>query len=671
MNSKTSRRTFVKGLAAGGILGGFGLWRTPVWAVTSPGLQSVLTGNEFDLFIGETPVNITGSPRTAMTINGSLPGPLLRWREGETVTLRVKNRLDQDTSIHWHGIILPANMDGVPGLSFHGIAPDGMYEYKFKVHQNGTYWYHSHSGFQEQVGVYGPIVIDSKEPEPFQYNRDYVVMLSDWTDEDPGRVLAKLKKQSDYYNHHKRTVGDFIDDVSQKGWSATVANRKMWAEMKMNPTDLSDVSGDTYTYLMNGQAPNGNWTGIFKPGEKLRLRFINGSAMSYFDVRIPGLKMTVVAADGQHVKPVSVDEFRIAVAETYDVIVEPVSEEAYTIFAQSMDRTGYARGTLAVREGLKAPVPAIDPRPLLTMDDMGMGGMAGMDHGSMAGIDGGAMKQGDMSGMAGMDHSKMTGMDQGDMSGMDHSKMTGMDQGDMSGMAGMDHSKMTGMDQGDMSGMSGMDHSKMTGMDPGDMSGMAGMDHSKMAGMDQGDMSGMAGMGGEMQSHPASETNNPLVDGQAMSATPKLNDPGIGLRNNGRRVLTYSDLKSTFQDPDGREPNRTIELHLTGHMEKFSWSFNGIKFADAEPLRLKYGERLRITLVNDTMMTHPIHLHGMWSDLEDENGNFMVRKHTIDMPPGTKRSYRVTADALGRWAYHCHLMFHMEMGMFREVRVDE
>ena len=658
MHSKTSRRTFVKGLAAGGILGGLGLWRTPVWAVTSPGLPSVLTGNEFDLFIGETPVNITGSPRTAMTINGSLPGPLLRWREGETVTLRVKNRLDQDTSIHWHGIILPANMDGVPGLSFHGIAPDGMYEYKFKVHQNGTYWYHSHSGLQEQAGVYGPIVIDSKEPEPFQYNRDYVVMLTDWTDEDPGRVMAKLKKQSDYYNHHKRTVGDFIDDVSKQGWSAAVADRKMWAEMKMNPTDLADVSGDTYTYLMNGQAPNGNWTGIFKPGEKLRLRFINGSAMSYFDVRIPGLKMTVVAADGQYVQPVSVDEFRIAVAETYDVIVEPATEEAYTIFAQSMDRTGYARGTLAVREGLKAPVPAIDPRPLLTMDDMGMGGMAGMDHGSMAGMGGGDMKQGDMSGMAGMDHSKMQGMDEGGMTGM-----TGMDSGDMTNMAGMDHSKMAGMDKGDMSNMAGMDHSKMAGMDKGDMPNMAGMDHSQMG--------GMGGMGGEMQSHPASETNNPLVDMQAMNPTPKLNDPGIGLRNNGRRVLTYSDLKSTFQDPDGREPNRTIELHLTGHMEKFSWSFNGIKFSDAEPLRLKYGERLRITLVNDTMMTHPIHLHGMWSDLEDENGKFMVRKHTIDMPPGTKRSYRVTADALGRWAYHCHLLFHMEMGMFREVRVDE
>ncbi|WKC36703.1 copper resistance system multicopper oxidase [Ectopseudomonas chengduensis] len=593
MQSKTTRRTFVKGLAAAGILGGMGMWRTPVWAVTSPGQPNVLSGNDFDLFIGETPVNITGAARTAMTINGSLPGPILRWREGETVTLRVRNRLKEDTSIHWHGIILPANMDGVPGLSFHGIAPDGMYEYKFKVNQNGTYWYHSHSGLQEQVGVYGALVIDAKEPEPFSYDRDYVVLLSDWTDENPARVLAKLKKQSDYYNYHKRTVGDFINDVSEMGWSAAVADRKMWAEMKMSPTDLADVSGYTYTYLMNGQAPDGNWTGIFKPGEKIRLRFINASAMTYFDVRIPGLKMTVVAADGLHVKPVSVDEFRIAVAETYDVIVEPDSEQAYTVFAQSMDRTGYARGTLAVQEGLSAPVPSPDPRPLIAMGDMGM------DHGSMA---------------------------------------------------GMDHGSMAGMDHGSMQG------------------GMAGMDHSQMAGMDH---SGMAGMAGAMQAHPASETNNPLVDMQTMTPTHKLDDPGIGLRDNGRRVLTYSDLRSTFLDPDGREPSRTIELHLTGHMEKFSWSFDGIKFSDAEPLRLKYGERVRITLVNDTMMTHPIHLHGMWSDLEDANGNFLVRKHTIDMPPGSKRSYRVTADALGRWAYHCHLLLHMEMGMFREVRVDE
>ncbi|MEO8643046.1 copper resistance system multicopper oxidase [Pseudomonas sp.] len=565
MHSNTSRRTFVKGLAVGGLLGGLGLWRTPVWAVTSPGEPQVLAGTDFDLFIGETPVNITGNPRTAMTINGGIPGPLLRWREGDTVTLRVKNKLNADTSIHWHGILLPANMDGVPGLSFHGIEPGGMYVYQFKVRQNGTYWYHSHSGLQEQSGVYGPLVIDAKEPEPFQYDRDYVVMLTDWTDENAVDLMKTLKKQSDYYNYNKPTVGDFIHDVSEKGWGSTVADRKMWAEMKMNPTDLADVSGATYTYLMNGQAPNSNWTGVFRPGEKLRLRFINGSAMTYFDVRIPGLKMTVVAADGLHVKPVSVDEFRIAVAETFDVIVEP-TQEAYTLFAQSMDRTGYARGTLAAKVGLSAPVPPLDPRPLVTMDDMGMGGM---DHGSMA-----------------------------------------------------------------------------------------GMDHSAMA---------MPGM----QSHPETEKDNPLVDMQAMTTTPKLDDPGLGLRNNGRRVLTYSDLRSTFEDPDGREPSRTIELHLTGHMEKFAWSFNGVKFSDAEPVRLKYGERVRVVLVNDTMMTHPIHLHGMWSDLEDENGEFMVRKHTIDMPPGSRRSYRVTADALGRWAYHCHLLYHMEMGMFREVRVEE
>jgi len=599
MQTKTSRRTFVKGLAAGGILGGFGLWRPPVWAVTSPGQPNVLSGTEFDLFIGESPVNFTGNPRTAQTINGGIPGPLLRWREGDTVTLRVRNRLHDTTSIHWHGILLPANMDGVPGLSFKGIEPGGLYVYQFKVRQNGTYWYHSHSGFQEQAGVYGPLVIDAKEPEPFQYERDYVVMLTDWTDEDPTDIIRKLKKQSDYYNYNKRTVGDFIDDVGKNGWGATVADRKMWAEMKMNPTDLADVSGATYTYLMNGQAPDMNWTGLFTPGERIRLRFINGSSMSYFDVRIPGLKMTLVASDGQHVKPVSVDELRIAVAETYDVIVEP-TQEAYTLFAQSMDRTGYARGTLASRAGLSAPVPPLDPRPLVTMDDMGMGGM---DHGGMAGM--------------------------GEMSGMDH--------GSMQGMEGMDHSQMQGMDDNPMQDM----------------------DHSAMQGM------------GGMQAHPATEKDNPLVDMQAMSVKPKLDDPGMGLRNNGRKVLTYADLRSTFADPDGREPGRTIELHLTGHMEKFAWSFNGVKFSDAAPLLLKYGERLRIVLINDTMMTHPIHLHGMWSDLEDENGQFMVRKHTIDVPPGSKRSYRVTADALGRWAYHCHLLFHMEMGMFREVRVQE
>ncbi|WP_407792278.1 copper resistance system multicopper oxidase [Pigmentiphaga litoralis] len=669
MQMKNSRRTFVTALAATGVMGGLGLWRSPVWAVSAPDLPHVLTGTEFDLQIEEAPINITGASRTAMTINGGVPGPLLRWREGDTVTLRVRNKLRDTTSIHWHGLILPANMDGVPGLSFHGIAPDGMYVYKFKVNQNGTYWYHSHSGFQEQSGVYGPLVIDAKDPEPFTYDRDYVVMLSDWTDEDPVALIRKLKKQSDYYNFNKRTVGDFFSDVRSKGWAATFADRKMWAQMKMNPTDLADVSGYTYTYLLNGRAPDGGWTGIFRPGERVRLRFINGSAMSYFDIRIPGLKMTVVASDGQYVKPVSVDEFRIAVAETYDVIVEPQSEEAYTIFAQSMDRTGYARGTLAVREGLTAPVPALDPRPIVTMDDMGMGGM---DHGSMGAASEDSMQG--MTGMQGMDHSKMESMDQSQMQGMtgmkgmDHSKMEGMDHSQMQGMAGMqgmDHSKMEGMDHSQMQGMTGMqgmDHSKMEGMDHSQMQGMTGMQ-----GMDHSKMEGMAGM----QTHPESEKNNPLVDMQTMTPTPKLNDPGIGLRNNGRRVLTYADLRSTFEDPDGREPSRTIELHLTGHMEKFAWSFDGVKFSDSKPVVLKYGERVRIVLVNDSMMTHPIHLHGMWSDLEDEQGNFLVRKHTIDMPPGSKRSYRVTADALGRWAYHCHLLYHMEMGMFREVRVEE
>jgi FtsP/CotA-like multicopper oxidase with cupredoxin domain len=428
----------------------------------------------------------------------------------------------------------------------------------------------------------------------------------------------------------------------------------------------------------------------------VRLRFINGSAMSYFDVRIPGLKMTVVAADGQYVEPVSVDEFRIAVAETYDVLVEPAGDEAYTIFAQSMDRTGYARGTLTSTEGRTAPVPPMDPRPLVTMDDMGMGGMdhgsmgamgfssmaskhgghgsmqgapdqmqtmgagsmAGMDHGGMQGKDHSKM-QGMQGQMQGMDHGSMQGMDHGSMQGMDHGSMQGMDHGSMQGM---DHSKMQGM-QGMQGQMQGMDHGSMQGMDHSKMQGMDG----QMRGMDHGQMKGMDGM----QSHPASEDGNPLVDMQAMNPVPKLDDPGIGLRENGRRVLTYADLRSTFEDPDGREPSRTIELHLTGHMEKFVWSFDGIKFSDAKPVPLKYGERVRIVLINDTMMSHPIHLHGMWSDLEDEQGNFMVRKHTIDMPPGSKRSYRVTADALGRWAYHCHLLYHMEMGMFREVRVQE
>jgi CopA family copper-resistance protein len=458
-------------------------------------------------------------------------------------------------------------------------------------------------------------------------------MLTDWTDENPARVFAKLKKRSDYYNFNQRTVGDFVRDVRTHGLKEALADRKMWGEMRMNPTDLADVSGYTYTYLMNGTAPAGNWTGLFKSGERVRLRFINGSAMSYFDVRIPGLKMTVVAADGQYVHPVTIDEFRIATAETYDVIVEPSGQDAFTIFAQSMDRTGFAAGTLAVREGLRAAVPELDARPMLTMADMGHGGI-GHDMNAMS-----PQKPADTpaSQPATPDPHAGHGAPAKPASPDPH--------------AGHQMPPKAGAP---------------TAPDP-----HAGHTMPAQQPADPHAGHNMAAMSGGTQQHPSTEDGNPLVDMQTMMPTSRLDDPGIGLRDNGRRVLTYADLKSVFEDPDGREPGRTIELHLTGHMGRFVWSFNGVKFSDAEPLRLTYGERLRIVLVNDTMMTHPIHLHGMWSDIEDDEGKFHVRKHTVDMPPGTKRSYRVTADALGRWAYHCHLLFHMEAGMFREVRVEE
>jgi len=626
--TRPSRRTFVKGLAVGGVAAGLGLWGERAWAQGVPRrVTGVLSGTEFDLELEETLVNFTGAPRFAHAVNRSIPAPILRWREGDTITLRVSNRLADDyASIHWHGILLPANMDGVPGLSFNGIAPGETYVYRFTVKQGGTYWYHSHSAFQEQLGLYGALIIEPREPEPFQYDREHVVLLSDWTDENPEHLFAKLKKQSDYYNFNQRTIGDFFRDVRKHGLGATLSERAAWGEMRMTPTDLADVSGYTYTYLMNGTAPAGNWTALFKPGERIRLRFINGSSMTYFDVRIPGLKMTVVAADGQNVHPVTVDEFRIAVAETFDVIVEPTGQDAFTIFAQSMDRTGYARGTLAVREGLSAPVPQPDPRPLLTMADMGHGGMG---H--------------DMSAMGAAAASTTKPPED------PHAGHTTPAQ------------KPTGADPHAGHAMP----PQKPGADP-HAGHTAPPQQPKTADQHAGHTAGM-----EMQTHPPSEEGNPLVDMKTMMPSSRLDDPGIGLRENGRRVLTYADLRSLFEDPDGREPARTIELHLTGHMERFAWSFDGLKFSDAEPIRLTYGERLRIVLVNDTMMTHPIHLHGMWSDVEDDDGQFFVRKHTVDMPPGTKRAYRVRADALGRWAYHCHLLYHMEAGMFREVRVEE
>jgi CopA family copper-resistance protein len=588
------RRRFVQGLAIGGSLAGLGLLRpSPTWALTSPGQPAVLSGTDFSLEIAQTPVNFTGAARIATTINGGIPGPILRWKEGTTVTLRVANKLRMPTSIHWHGIVVPFRMDGVPGISFDGIAPGETFVYEFKVRQSGTYWYHSHNRFQEQVGHYGALIIEPAGPERNPSDRDYVVMLNDWTDEDPEHIYAKLKKKSDYYNFAQPTAGDFFRDVGSNGLRRALATRKMWNQMRMNPTDLGDVSGHTYTYLMNGTTPAGNWNGLFRLGEKIRLRFINGSSSTIFDVRIPGLKMTVISTDGQDVEPVPVDEFRISVAETYDVMVEPQDERAYTLFAQSIDRTGYARGTLAPRPGMEADVPAMDARVWLSMQDM-MGAMAT-----------GASGHGSMQGMAGM-------------------------KGREGGCGGS-------------------------------MKPAPGLHDAAMPGM---------AMGSVPAARHARTEYGPNVDMHVDMPRTNLDDPGIGLRDNGRRVLTYADLHTIGGPTDARAPSREIELHLTGNMGRFVWSFDGVKFSDARPMHFNSGERLRVVLVNDTMMNHPIHLHGMWSELDNPQGQFQVRKHTINVQPAQRISYQVSADNPGRWAYHCHLLYHMESGMMREVVVS-
>jgi len=576
------RRQFVQGLAAGGLLLGLSPYLSPVRARaeapgTVTGTAPVLTGTEFDLTIAETPVNFTGTPRLATTVNGSIPAPTLRWRQGETVTIRVTNRLQVSSSIHWHGIILPYQMDGVPGVSFPGIAPGETFTYRFKVQQAGSYWYHSHSGFQEQTGIYGAIIIEPAAGEKIRSDRDYIMQLSDWTDEDPMTVYANLKKQSDYYNFNQPTLVDFFRHASTAGLSAAISKRRMWNRMRMSPTDLADISAYTYTYLTNGVTPAGNWTGLFRPGERVRLRFINSGTQSFFDVRIPGLKLTVVLVDGQEVEPVTVDEFRFGPGETYDVLVSP-RNQAYTLFAQAMDRSGYARGTLAPRAGMEAEVPALDAPEWLNMADM-MGSMA---HG-----DGMAVTKG--------------------------------------------------------------------------MTGMEGMNHSMDGGMAMGAV--------EARARHAKTEYGPSVDMRVDSPRTNLDDPGVGLRKNGRRVLTYADLHTIGGPRDPRGAEREIELHLTGNMERYSWSIDGLEFGQSTPIHFRSGERLRVILHNDTMMTHPMHLHGMWSELLSPEGHFLARRHTINVQPAQRVSFLVTADALGRWAWHCHLLYHMDAGMFREVVV--
>ena len=607
--SSGSRRTFVKGLAAGGTLAALPLWLdlAPSAIAASRVGAPELRGTDFDLVIENQPVNFTGKPRVATMINGSIPAPTLRWRLGDTITLRVTNRLRETTSIHWHGIILPFEMDGVPGISYPGIGPGETFTYRFKVQQTGTYWYHSHSANQEQTGMYGAIVVEgasAKSSAP----REHVVVLSDWTDENPETVFRKLKVHSDYFNFNHPTLPQFMQDVSDMGMGAAMDRRRMWNEMRMSPTDLADVSGYTYTYLMNGTTPAGNWTGLFRPGEKVRLRFVNAAANSFYDVRIPGLKLTVVQTDGQDVEPVSVDEFRFGPGETMDAIVTP-TDDAYTIFAQSMDRSGYARGTLAVRERLSASVPETDPVEWLTMRDM----MGNMDHGAHGGHD---MSSG---------------------------------QTDHAAMNNGSHDPHIG-------------HQMPTGHD------MHNGNHSQTGNAHAGHMAASRGPS-QVVRHARSEFG-PSVDMRVDMPRTNLDDPGIGLRNNGRRVLSYADLSTVGGPMDPRGAEREIELHLTGNMERYTWSFDGLEFGQSTPVHFRYGERLRVILHNDTMMTHPMHMHGMWSELEEPGGSFQTRKHTIAVQPAQRISFLVDVDARGRWAWHCHLMFHMHAGMFREIVVS-
>jgi len=605
-----SRRRFVGGMAAGAALAALGWKDRPAFGQDAPPDSAELTGTHFDLTIDTIPVNFTGRPSRATAVNGSTPGPTLRWREGDTVTISLINRLKHETSIHWHGVRVPADMDGVPGLSFAGVPPGETFQYRFPVRQNGTYWYHSHSGFQEQTGLIGAVIIDPRDRDPIGFDREYVVLLSDWTDANPETIFSNLKEQSDYYNYHRLTLPNFVSTSAKEGFHQTVSQRIAWARMNMSPSDISDVTGATYTYLLNGHAPNANWTGLSRPGERIRLRFINGSAMTFFDVRIPGLKMTVVQADGNDVEPVTVDEFRIGIAETYDVIVQPVDDAAYTIFAQPEDRSGFARGTLAPRMGMTAAVPPMDPFPMRTMADMGM--------------------------------SNMKGMKMGDVKDMDMSSMGGMN---------MDHSKMPGMELG-----SDIATTPLPQPGPHTTPIMP--------------MSGMADAEAHLtQSNPVHLHVGPQVDNVAMEVSERLNDPGDGLTGNGRHVLTYADLRARYRGVDGRPPTREIELHLTGNMERYIWGFNGKKLSDAEPIELKLGERVRFVLINDTMMEHPIHLHGLWSELENGHSEFNPYKHTVIVKPAERLSYLVTADTPGRWAYHCHFMFHMDAGMFRAVVV--
>ncbi len=583
----TDRRSLLRGAAGGmGLLAAQGL--VPAWARSgTAGLRAdlpTLHGPDVALSVGRSPFTVGGRTGHAVTVNGTLPAPLIRLREGQNVRLSVTNHLDEDTSIHWHGLLLPFQMDGVPGISFPGIKPHETFVYEFPVRQSGTYWYHSHSGLQEAIGHFGPMVIDPAGADPVAYDREHVLVLSDWSFLHPHEILTKLKKSPGYFNQQKTTLAGLLNGSDRM----SLSERRMWAQMRMDPRDILDVNGSTYTYLVNGYGPDENWTGLFRPGERVRLRIINASAMSIFNVRIPGLPMTVVNADGENVRPIEVDEFQISVAETYDVIVRPTEDRAYTVVSEAIDRSGMGRATLAPRLGMTAEVPPLRQVPNLTMKDMGMGGMGGMDHGSMA--------------------------------GMDHSAMG--------------HGPAAPMDHGSM------DH--------------GGMSHNMR----------------DPNNAPADMAVGVGVDMISPAPSNRLADRPQGLEDVDHRVLVYADLRALTPNRDRRAPSRTMEIHLTGNMERFMWGFDGRKFSEVvEPIRFELNERVRVTLVNDTMMAHPIHLHGHFFELVNGHDGHQPMKHTVNVAPGGKVTFDLTADAPGDWAFHCHLLMHMHAGMFNVVTV--
>ena len=606
------RRMFIGAAAGGGSIAALSAW-FPAWAQpVSSGIAAPLptvSGTDITLRIARQTMRVDGKASRAIGINGTVPAPLIRLKQGQTARLKVVNDLDEDSSIHWHGLLLPFEMDGVPGVSFPGIKPRATFVYEFPVIQNGTYWYHRHSGLQEQLGHYGPIVIDPEGTDPVAYDREHVVVLSDHSQLSPEAIFRKMKVNPGHFNMQRQTLSGLL-----AGKDMPLKERIDWGKMRMDPTDIADVNGSTYTFLVNGYGPKDNWTALFQPGERVRLRIINASAMSIFNVRIPGLRLTIVQADGLNVRPVEVDEFQIAVAETYDVIVTPTEDRAFTLVAEASDRSGLARATLAPREGMRAEVPPLRERPLVNMKDMGMGGM-------------------DMSG--------------GDVAGMDHSGM------DMGGSPPMKPDAATGN-----AGMQGMDMSGAGGDD------MAGMDHSSMAGMDHGSMNMRDfSVAPQVDKNPGVQTISPMP-------SDRMGEPGQGLENVEHKVLTYKDLVALERNPDVRAPDRSLDIHLTGNMERFMWSFDGVKMSDYhQPIPFIEGERVRINLINDSMMSHPIHLHGHFFELVTGKGANSPRKHTVLVQPGGTASFDFTADAVGDWAFHCHLLYHMHAGMMRVVSV--